>query len=46
MTERIYLTLDDAIYIHDKQLRLYGGAPGVRDEGLVLSALLLPARGY
>ena len=46
MEERIYLTLDDALFIHDEQLRLYGGAPGVRDEGLILSALLRPATGY
>jgi death-on-curing protein len=46
MSERIYLTLDDAVFIHDEQLRLYGGAAGVRDEGLILSALLRPASGY
>lgn len=42
----IYLTLEDAIAIHDEQLRLYGGAPGIRDEGLILSALLRPQTGY
>ena len=46
MAERIYLTLDDALFIHDEQLRLYGGAQGVRDEGLILSALLRPQTGY
>ena len=46
MTERIYLTLEDAIHIHDEQLRLFGGAAGVRDEGLILSALLRPQTGY
>lgn len=44
--EHIYLTLEDAIAIHDEQLRLYGGAAGVRDEGLILSALLRPQTGY
>ena len=46
MAERIYLTITDALWIHQEQLRLYGGAPGVRDEGLVLSALLRPQTGY
>ncbi|MEO8684142.1 MAG: type II toxin-antitoxin system death-on-curing family toxin [Devosia sp.] len=46
MAEHIYLTLDDVLWIHQEQLRLYGGAQGVRDEGLVLSALLRPQTGY
>jgi death-on-curing protein len=46
MRETIYLTIDDVLYIHDEQIRLYGGAAGVRDEGLVLSALLRPQTGY
>lgn len=46
MAARIYLTIDDVLWIHDEQLRLYGGAAGVRDEGLVLSALLRPQTGY
>ena len=39
-----YLTLDDALYIHAEQLRLFGGAQGVRDHGLIESALLRPPR--
>ena len=46
MVERVYLSIDDALWIHDEQLKLYGGAPGVRDEGLILSALLRPQTGY
>jgi death-on-curing protein len=46
MAERIYLTLDDVLWIHEEQLRLYGGAAGVRDKGLILSALLRPQSGY
>jgi len=46
MVERIYLTLEDVLWIQGEQLALYGGAPGVRDEGLVLSALLRPQTGY
>lgn len=41
-----YLSLDDALYIHAEQLRLFGGARGVRDYGLIESALLRPQTGY
>ena len=41
-----YLALDDALYIHAEQLRLFGGAQGVRDLGLIESALLRPQTGY
>jgi death-on-curing protein len=44
--DRVFLTLDDVLWIHEEQLRLYGGAAGVRDEGLILSALLRPQTGY
>ncbi len=46
MADRLYLTLDDVLWIHSEQLRLFGGAAGVRDEGLILSALLRPQTGY
>ncbi|WP_457937553.1 type II toxin-antitoxin system death-on-curing family toxin [Mesorhizobium sp. 10J20-29] len=41
-----YLALEDALYIHSEQLRLFGGAEGVRDLGLIESALLRPQTGY
>jgi death-on-curing protein len=41
-----YLTLEDALHLHADQIRLYGGADGVRDEGLIISALLRPQTGY
>lgn len=41
-----YLTLDDALYIHAEQLRLFGGAQGIRDHGLIQSMLLRPQTGY
>lgn len=41
-----YLALDDVLYIHAEQLRLFGGAQGVRDHGLIESALLRPQTGY
>ena len=46
MADRIYLSIDDVLWIHEEQLNLYGGARGVRDEGLILSALLRPQTGY
>lgn len=42
----IYLTLDDALFIHSEQIRLFGGAAGVRDLGLVEASLLRPQTGY
>jgi len=41
-----YLTLHDALYIHSEQLRLFGGAMGIRDAGLIEAALLRPQTGY
>ena len=46
MPERIYLAIDDVLWIHEEQLREYGGAPGVRDAGFVEAALLRPQTGY
>lgn len=46
MADRTYLMLDDVLWIHGEQLQLFGGASGVRDEGLILSALLRPQTGY
>ena len=41
-----YITLEDALYIQAEQLRLFGGATGVRDLGLIEAALLRPQTGY
>lgn len=41
-----YLTLDETLYIHDELIRAFGGRPGVRDMGLIESALLRPQTGY
>lgn len=46
MAERIYLTLDDVLFLHAEQIRLFGGADGIRDQGLILSAILRPQTGY
>src|SRR5260370_18363687 len=40
--EPLWVTYDQAIAIHSKQLRRFGGAPGLRDEGMLRSALERP----
>lgn len=42
----VYPALEDALHIHADQVARYGGATGVRDEGLIISALLRPQTGY
>lgn len=37
-----WVTYEQAIAIHSRQLRRFGGAPGMRDEGLLRSALQRP----
>ena len=44
MTE--YISLDEALRIHDVLIEAFGGASGVRDMGLLESALLRPQTGY
>jgi death-on-curing protein len=41
-----YLTLAEALAIHDDQLERYGGSSGVRDLGLLDAALFRPQTGY
>jgi len=40
--EPIWITCEQAIAIHSRQLRRFGGAPGLRDEGMLRSALERP----
>ena len=42
MTEPKWFTIEQAIAAHSVQLRQFGGAPGLRDEGLLRSALERP----
>ncbi len=42
----LFLTLDEAIAIHDALIDRFGGSPGVRDHGLLESALYRPQTGY
>jgi len=42
MKEPVWLTEEDCLAFHDKLLARFGGAGGVRDHGLLLSALARP----
>jgi death-on-curing protein len=38
----VYLTLDEVLRVHAHQIATYGGSPGIRDVGLLESALAMP----
>lgn len=40
--EPLWITYEQALAIHSRQLRRFGGAPGLRDEGMLRSALERP----
>lgn len=42
MREPRFLTLDEVLELHDDQIQRYGGSSGVRDLGLLESALAMP----
>ena len=41
-----FLSLDEVIAIHERLIERFGGAPGIRDLGLLESALFRPQTGY
>lgn len=41
----VFLGLDDVLEIHHELIETYGGAHGVRDRGLLQSALAMPRMG-
>ena len=41
-----FLTLDDVLAIHADQIRRYGGRRGLRDLGLLASALAMPQASF
>ncbi|HEY3378723.1 MAG TPA: type II toxin-antitoxin system death-on-curing family toxin [Armatimonadota bacterium] len=41
-----FLTRHDVLIIHADMILRYGGVPGVRDEGLLDSALAMPSAGF
>lgn len=38
----VFLTLDQILRVHAHQIATYGGSPGIRDVGLLKSALAMP----
>jgi death-on-curing protein len=46
VTEPTWLTNDLVLSIHDEQLGQFGGPPGLRDQGLLESALGRPLNKY
>src|SRR5579872_1918671 len=44
--EPLWITYEQAIAIHSKQLRRFGGAAGLRDEGMRRSALERPVNKW
>jgi death on curing protein len=46
MTEPEFLTVEDVLMIHDEQLEAYGGIQGIRDNGLLESAVMMPQASF
>jgi death-on-curing protein len=42
----VFLTLDEVVEIHRDQIRRYGGRAGIRDLGLLQSALAMPVARF
>jgi death-on-curing protein len=46
MTGIIFLTLDEVFELHLKQIELFGGSAGLRDRGLLESAIAQPSQTF
>ncbi len=46
MTDPKFLSLDDVLLIHEEQLDAFGGLNGIRDEGLLESAVMTPQASF
>src|SRR5450759_3474152 len=46
MDEPIFLTVEEVLDLHDRQLELYGGLPGLRDAELLEAAVAMPAMAF
>jgi len=46
MKERIYLTIAEVLAIHQRQIEQHGGMGGIRERGLLESAVFRPQIGY
>jgi death-on-curing protein len=46
LADPVFLTLDEVLAIHADQIRQYGGSHGVRDVGLLGSAVAMPQASF
>lgn len=46
MIEPLFLAVDDVEEIHAESLARFGGSPGIRDKGLLESAVATPRAGF
>lgn len=46
MTDPAFLTLDDVLLLHADQLDVFGGIHGIRDAGLLESAMMTPQASF
>ena len=46
MDDILFLTLEEVVEIHNDQIQRYGGTLGIRDMGLLQSALAMPSAGF
>ncbi len=44
--EPVFLTLEEVLALHADQIARYGGTPGLRDPGLLSSALAMPQASF
>jgi death-on-curing protein len=42
VSEPVFLDVEDVLLIHEEQLPRYGGSSGIRDRGLLESAVAMP----
>ena len=46
MDEPLFLTIEEVVTLHDVQLSRFGGCAGLRDAGLLASAVAMPLAGF
>lgn len=46
MKESVFLTVEECLRLHEELIRRFGGSAGLRDPGLLESALARPRSGY
>ena len=46
MDTLLFPTLEEALYLHERVIERFGGSTGIRDKGLLESALARPRSGY